>query len=372
MARSAAIPVARDVLEARDLAHPAAMPVPQSAFAGLPALIIRRDGTLKFSTAQSAALLDGAMPKAIIRRHAAAVIEGGCAQLARIVLNEPGGNRRFDLTLMLSVDGEVVILANETSFEANLIAALTNSRELFRDLAACNVDFAFETDESGAFSWVSPQGALGYAASDLHGAKPETLFGEVAGVECFTAQHRVEDLEIWLHAKDGKTHSLIVNAIAVAGAQGARRATRGVARDVTALRTHERQAWRIKRRDDLAATIVEAMRAEIDPRRMLNVTATALKTATKADAVSITCQTGKLAAEAGVTGDTTLKLHANAIYHGGYNGTITLLRREGRDPFGDDERQLLAAVMPQLGVAIALGEILVERAAHGSSEVVSC
>jgi len=373
MARMAAKPVVRDLSESLADARPAGMPVAQSAFAGLPALVLSHDGTLKFSTPQSAALLDGTMPKAIILEHAAAAVAEGRAQLARIVLAEDGGNRRFDLTLMPSVDGDVVILANETSFEANLITALTNSRELFRDLAACNVDFAFETDDSGAFSWVSPQGALGYGANELHGVKPEVLFGDVAGVESFTAAHRVEDLEIWLHAKDGKTHSLVVNAVAVPGTQGARRATRGVARDVTALRTHERQAWRIKRRDDLAATIIEAMRAEVDPRRMLGVTATALKSATKADAVSITSQSGKLSAAAGVLGDhMTLKLQANAIYHGGYNGTITLLRAEGRDAFGDDERQLLAAVMPQLGVAIALGEILVERAVHNSTEVASC
>jgi hypothetical protein len=267
----------------------------------------------------------------------------------------------------------VLVLANETSFEANLITALTNSRELFRDLAACNVDFAFETDAGGAFSWVSPQGALGYSAAELHGARPEEVFGSVAGVESFTSAERIADLEIWLHAKDGKTHSLIVNAIAVHGANGARRATRGVARDVTALRAHERQAWRIKRRDDLAATIVEAMRAEVDPQRMLNVTATALKTATKSDAVTIACHKGKLCAEAGDVADgMSLKLHANAIYHGSYNGTITLLRVDGRDAFGDEERQLLAAVMPQLGVAIALGEIIVERAAQVSSEVASC
>ena len=92
-----------------------------------------------------------------------------------------------------------------------------------------------------------------------------------------------------------------------------------------------------------------------------------------ADAVSIACNTVTLGAEAGaITDDLTLKLHANAIYHGSYNGTITLLRREGRDPFGDDERQLLTAVMPQLGVAIALGEILVERALRAGSEVASC
>ncbi len=365
MGRAVAKPVVRESTESHLVARSDGTPVSQSAFAGLPALVVAPDGSLKFSTAQAAALMDGDALKPVIRQHVAATLADGHAQLVRIVLDHEGEPHRFDLTLMPSVNGEVLVLARETSLEANLIAALTNSRELFRDLAACNVDFGFETDETGAFSWISPRGALGYSATELHGAHPTTVFGEVAGVETFTASERVEDMEIWLHDKDGKTRSLIINAIPVASSNGARRATRGVARDVTALRNHERQAWRIKRRDDLAATIVEAMRAEIDPCRMLNVTAAALRKATKADAVSIVCHKGQFSAEAGEpSAEMVLKLHANAIYHGSYNGTITLLRDEGRDAFGDDERQLLAAVMPQLGVAIALGESLIGRAAQ--------
>jgi PAS domain S-box-containing protein len=365
MGSSAAKSVALEATESGPVARAVGTPVSQSAFAGLPALVVTADGSLKFSTAQAAALIDADGLKPVVRQHIASTRANGCAQLVRIAFNEQSEAHRFDLTLVPSVNGDVLVIARESSFEANLITALTNSRELFRDLAACNVDFAFETDHTGAFSWVSPRGVLGYSATELHGAHPTTIFGEVAGVETFTASDRVEDIEIWLHAKDGKTHSLIINAIAVTGAQGARRATRGVARDVTALRTHERQAWRIKRRDDLAATIIEAMRAEIDPNRMLNVTAAALRKATKSDAVSIVGHKGGLSAEAGAAEiTTTLKLQANAIYHGSYNGTITLLRHEGRDAFGDDERQLLAAVMPQLGVAIALGETLIERAAQ--------
>lgn len=362
MGRAGANAAAREDGESLALVREPGMPVAQGAIAGLPALVVALDGTLKYTTSQSEPLRDGNELKPIIRQHVAASRDSGEAQLVRVVVNDQGEPRRFDLTLMPSVDGEVLILARETSFEANLITALTQSRELFRDLAACNVDFAFETDDGGAFSWVSPRGALGFTAVELHGAHPTTIFGEVAGVEVFAAGGRVEDTEIWLHGKDGKTHCLIINAIAVTAADGARKATRGVARDVTQLRTHEKQAWRTKRREGLASEIIEAMRAEIDPARMLAVTAAALRKATKADAVSIVCHKGGLTAAAGVaTPDMVLKLHAQAIYHGSYNGTITLLREQGRDAFGDDERQLLAAVMPQLGVAIALGESLVER-----------
>lgn len=362
MGRAGAKAAAREEGESLVLAREPGMPVAQGAIAGLPALVVALDGTLKFATSQSAPLQDGDELKPVIRQHVAASRDSGEAQLVRVVVDDEGEPRRFDLTLMPSVNGEVLILARETSFEANLITALTQSRELFRDLAQCNVDFAFETDESGNFSWVSPRGTLGFSATELHGAHPTSLFGEVAGVEVFASVDRVEDTEIWLHGKDGKTHCLIINAVVVTASDGTRKATRGVARDVTQLRTHEKQAWRTKRRDDLAGTIIEAMRAEIDPARMLTVTAAALRKATKADAVSIVVAKGGLAAAAGLaTPEMVLKLHAQAIYHGSYNGTITLLREPGRDAFGDEERHLLAAVMPQLGVAIALGESLVER-----------
>jgi hypothetical protein len=364
MGRPAAKSAVRDETVETAPSHDHGTPVTQSAFAGLPALVVTSDGALKFSTVQASALKDGAELKPVIRQHVAATRESGQAQLVRVSVDDQGEPRRFDLTLMPSVNGEVLVLARETSFEANLITALTQSRELFRDLAACNVDFAFETDASGMFSWVSPRGALGFTPGELHGAHPTTVFGEVAGVELFGTSERIEDTEIWLHGKDGKAHCLILNAVAVAGSGGARKATRGVARDVTQLRTHEKQAWRVKRREDLAGNIIEAMRAEIDPARMLTVTASALRTATKADAVSIVCHKGGLTAAVGAASpEMVLKLHANAIYHGSYNGTITLLREDGRDAFGEEERQLLAAVMPQLGVAIALGESLVEREA---------
>ncbi len=375
MGRQAAISVTRESPQGEGDTRSHGTPVSQSAFAGLPALVLAGDDTLKFCTAHAAALVEDGRLKAAVHTQVAIARADGRARLARVTFSGFEGQRHFDLTLIPSVDGEVLIVAKEASFEANLIAALTTSRELFRDLAACNAEFAFETDENGVFSWVSPRGLLGHAAAELQGARPQEIFGEVAGVESFTASEKVEDLEVWLHAKDGSTHCLVVSTLAVSGAGNVRRATRGVARDVTALRDHERRAWRSKRRDDLAGAIVEAMRAEIDPSRMLSITAAALKAATKADAVSIVSATGKVSAHAGAAaGAAFLALHANAIYHGTYNATITLLRREGRDPFGDDERQLLAAVMPQLGVAVALGETLIERStiAPSRSEVPSC
>ena len=375
MGRPAAISVARESAQLEAVAATGATPASQSVFAGVPALVIAADGAVKFSNALSAVFVDRGELKPAVAMHVANALAEGRVQLARVTLTEDGQSRRFDLTLMPSIDGEVVIVAKETSFEANLVAALTASRELFRDLAACNVDFAFETDECGVFSWVSPHGLLGYSPGEMHGARPESLFGSVAGVEYFAATERVDNLEVWLHAKDGSTHCLVVNALSIVGAGNVRRATRGVARDVTDLRAHERKEWRAKRRDDLAATIVEAMRGEIDPSRMLNTAAAALKTATKADAVSIVCNAAKLNAHAGAAvEDTMLKLQANAIYHGSYNGAITLLRRQGSDAFGEEERQLLAAVMPQLGVAIALGETLTERRTPAPErlEVPSC
>ena len=52
-------------------------------------------------------------------------------------------------------------VARDVSVETNLTEALIASRTLFRDLALCATDFAFETDADGIFTWVSPNGATG-------------------------------------------------------------------------------------------------------------------------------------------------------------------------------------------------------------------
>ena len=79
------------------------LPVAQAAIAGLPALVVTAEGTLKFSTPQAAALVSGAELKAVIRQHVAATRETGQAQLVRVDIEDQGEPRRFDLTLMPSI-----------------------------------------------------------------------------------------------------------------------------------------------------------------------------------------------------------------------------------------------------------------------------
>src|SRR5690242_17833827 len=117
MGRPAAKSAAHDETVEGHVVREPGTPVAQGAMAGLPALVVSADGTLKFSTAQSSALRDGAELKPVIRQHVLATRESGQAQLVRVALDDQGEPRRFDLTLMPSVNGEVLVLARETSFE---------------------------------------------------------------------------------------------------------------------------------------------------------------------------------------------------------------------------------------------------------------
>ena len=127
MGRPASISIARESPVAQGASVHNGMPMSQAALTGLPALVVARDGALKFSTPQAALLTENGALKPVLAQHVAMALAEGRAQLVRVTLPEDAGTRRFDLTLMPSVSGEVLILAKETSIEANLVSALTKS-----------------------------------------------------------------------------------------------------------------------------------------------------------------------------------------------------------------------------------------------------
>jgi PAS domain-containing protein len=91
-----------------------------------------------------------------------------------------GGPRSFDLALLPCLPQQggpryVLLIAFETTLEQNLRKALVSSRDLFRELVRCSADFAWETDESGVFTFVGGRGAMGYSADALHGRPCHSL-----------------------------------------------------------------------------------------------------------------------------------------------------------------------------------------------------
>jgi PAS domain-containing protein len=103
---------------------------------------------------------------------AADILHGGSARLDTVVVPGSAAPVTLDVGLVPAGDS-VLILARDVSLAANMRNALADSRRRYKDIVEVSSDFAWETDASGNFAFVSPQGALGWRADDLLGRGPE-------------------------------------------------------------------------------------------------------------------------------------------------------------------------------------------------------
>lgn len=325
-----------------------------------PAFVVRADGTLVVANAAAEPLCGRGELASSLR---ALIIDArlrDCAQAVKVSVPDRtgGGPRCFDLAILPVPVGQVFVVGREITLEMSVMAALAASRDLFRDLALCFTDFAFETDATGAFSWVSPGGLLGYDAAELHGAQPAILFGGLEAV-AFTTRERLEMREIWLASKAGVESCLAFTASPVLDAHGNWAGVRGVARDVTVLRLREREALHAKKREDLIRAVVDAVRAQVEPRRMMLAAADALAAATDSNAVVIRALGSDISI--GVGEKACGLSHAREVvtsYQGKPNGSVRLSREASKGPYGEIERSLIDAIVPHLAVALALAQSL--------------
>src|SRR5262249_33792246 len=156
------------------------------------------------------------------------------------------------LTLLPLPYRNVLVFGRDATIEANLTEALAASRGLFRDLALCATDFAFETNADGVFPWVSPGVAFGHSAVELHASTCDLLFG----ADCLSARGPTKGLEIWCQAKSGAERCVELTTVPIQDVDGGWRGLRGVMRDVTTLKQHEREANGLRRREALINAVV--------------------------------------------------------------------------------------------------------------------
>lgn len=334
--------------------------------ASAPAFVARGDGTLVAANALAGMLIDGRQVIADLLPLVEDTHRADKTQVVRFVLKGSGAevlSRRFDLTFLSLTSASVFVVAREVTIEANLIGALTASRELFRDLALCSTDFAFETDHDGILTWASPAGALGFTATELHGSWPVAVFGDGEGMRKFCSRQPVRAEEISCTAKTGEEHRIVLTVLPVIDALGRFTGTRGGARDVTELRRHEREADISSRREQLIGAIVGAMRCQIEPRRMMLAAAEALLAATDSHCVTVRPARLDVNAKIGETDEGVRhEIRFDTSYQGTTNGRL-LLARNGHGPaYGETEAALVEAVVPHLGVAIALAELIAAAA----------
>lgn len=180
-----------------------------------------------------AAAIDATLADGLPRQEKADLpgLRGGTSvQFTLLPHGGPGSGRRL------------LLMGRDATLERNLLQALMQSRQLFRDLVACSTDFAWETKPDGRFGFVSPRGALGYTARELEGQIPEGFAAPDSpetprpSVWPFTATGPMDSAEVFLRNKSGAVACFEVSCVPVKDAQGEWAGVRGVARDVTEAR----------------------------------------------------------------------------------------------------------------------------------------
>lgn len=353
------------------------------AFRMAPGLMAERDGD---AAGEAPLALAPAVGQAV--REA---LEGG-ASAARVVLEPPGGTRVYDLFLLPpDGQGQRLLLASDRTMDSGLRNALTESRARYKDLVEISSEHAWEVDAAGAFSFVAPQGLLGYPPRRVIGmSSAEVLDSErhLDPINPFATPVPLEGRDVWVRAADGRALCLEVTAVPLFDPESRWAGARGVCRDVTEQRRREQDMAEARARERVFGRIVRLFQREVKPENMIRAAASAIThgiAATGCQVYGIAAPLAKVvqhptfqqeaafgrigadreadrllaALEAAerdaVVGDLagerhllgTLCMHGDRI-----NGAIVVWREPDRPDFGLAERRLLAGIAGTVGVAL--------------------
>ena len=281
--RASAVPHAPDLAAATArLFEPAG---PLAAYPG-PAALIASGGRLRIGNQAfdriAGALADpnGELRKCVARATSA---EASPSRLSGCDVAGIGGrSATFDIDVLPAGDA-ALILARDVSMETALRAALVDSRQRFKDLIEVAADFTWETGPDGTLVFVSPRGAMGYAASELIGRNPAELLLMPEGASAFLGDGGKDEanngVEVWARTAVGAAACLLVQAQGLKDRSGARIGARGLARDITALKLRESELAAARHRERLVIHLIRSLRRAVEPTEALS---TALRSAVQA------------------------------------------------------------------------------------------
>ncbi|MEE8506784.1 MAG: sensor domain-containing diguanylate cyclase [Kiloniellales bacterium] len=314
-------------------------------------------------------------------------VAGRPAQINPLLLPAEGAGgspgSAFDLAVLPWGDGTAaLLLGRDITLERTLRSALIESRQRYKDLVEASSDFAWETDAEGRFSFVSSQGALGYAAAQLVNAPaPELVIDHPEGQDTpFTTRVPLQEVEVWVRRADGEPACLILTALPLIGLDGEWCGARGLCRNITDERRHEARLASDRHRERLLGYILGIVRDEMDPAYMLSAAAGALVPALPASGACIyrrgakgeflcAAQAGELPPErlvddalgsiagSGDGGGIELVDQAGALFaeatrfDGTCNGAVILWRVGATGPWNEEDRFLLSEIAGQVGLA---------------------
>ncbi len=167
--------------------------------------------------------------------------------------------------------------------------ALVDSRQRFRDLVALAADFAFETDATGRFVFVSPDPALGWHASALLGQTGDLLLGDADGgaFDPFRAAEPVRRRQAWLKRPDGRPVCVSFSVAPVIDEDGRVIGARGIGQDVTEEERRGAAVAGTLRRSEVIDHILTQMRKEVLAPRMMLAVLGALSNASGSEGLAV-------------------------------------------------------------------------------------
>ncbi|WP_425407481.1 diguanylate cyclase domain-containing protein [Hwanghaeella sp.] len=327
---------------------------------------------------------------AALLRHAETARHAGAAKTAEVslIVSDAAGEaeierRKIEFLAIPDPDGAILMIGRDRSHDEMIRDALTQSRGLYKDLTELASDFAWETDQHGRFTFISPKGAIGYRPNQLVGEKPESLLAHpmsVTGRLPFSPETPVRHVDIWLRNAAGEPRCVMVSALPLVNENGKRVGARGLGLDVTTERIAQTELAQSKHREDLVRYIVNLTRDEETPAAMMQTAAKTLTRATGADGCAILIKDDDgwdVAARFGRTPDDIIALSAAealpldgtaTVGTQGELGAVTLFRGvpngailawEGNpdspragDHWSDDTKALLEAIEGPLGLAL--------------------
>jgi diguanylate cyclase (GGDEF)-like protein/PAS domain S-box-containing protein len=346
-----------------------------------PAAFVARDGTVRCANAPASSLLATLIAAAGTVRSVASgrVLEPLTIAGAR-------GTETYELTAIPLADG-VLVTGRDISLTANMRVALADSRRRYKDLVEISSDFAWETDRSGAFVFVSPRGALGFSAEQLVGRDASFILiddepGGAGAASPFAARRRTELQQVWVRGADGTSHCVAISALPLFDADGAYCGARGLCRDVTEAMERDTALAEARNRERLAAYLTRTIRDEVQPEAMLGAAAAAIARALGASGSAIWRFDGadgavcaaefgaaapagidprdlvrQLRATARTRGEAPLESGQAIAVAGSYrqqmNGAAVLWRSTGGAGWSESDRAVVADFAGQLGIALA-------------------
>lgn len=360
----------------------------QAMLGGFPgaAVLVGGDGSVRAANARAAGL------QALVQHGAAADINTLIASARNdraiaagtVTLKSAKGEIVLDITVVpAGADGELVVMARDMTMERNLRTALVDSRQRYKDLVEVSSDFSWEVGADGAFSFVTPRGALGYTPEELVGkqAKDFVISPEEFSPLPFVSDRPLDDVEVWMRNKDGSVACVLVSCVPLIVTENSDdrwKGTRGVCRDVTDERENESALARARHREQHLNYIVSTIRDELEPHNMLNAAAAATARAlgmagcriyrrNESGAFTVAAEFGNVeglkeldaSLESMKTGDNVLELTIGewqvlatpTNYRHEVNGALSMWKPADGESWENDHHILIRDVANQLGIA---------------------